>query len=127
MTRTEQLDKLNMLTEALSALLNVYQEDIKGILFMEIVDDGMPDHWTFHNVGTRGDTWLSVVREARARVDIDEGLEKGDATRQWANMMNYYTNSRYAGEEYAWFFPMGMVRAEQFKGLVLHADTDWSR
>lgn len=84
MTQSEQLDKLNMLTEALSALLNVYQEDIKGILFMEIVDDGMPDHWTFHNVGTRGDTWLSVVREARARVDIDEGLEKGDTARSRA-------------------------------------------
>lgn len=44
MTQTEQLDKLNMLTEALSALLNVYREDIKGILFMEIVDDGMPNY-----------------------------------------------------------------------------------
>jgi hypothetical protein len=51
----------------------------------------------------------------------------GDAMLQWANMMNYYTNSRYADEEYAWFFPMGMENAEQFKGLVLHADTEWNR
>lgn len=51
----------------------------------------------------------------------------GDAMPQWANMMNYYTNSRYASEEYAWFFPMGIENAEQFKGLVLHADTDWNK
>lgn len=56
-----------------------------------------------------------------------EELAVGDATRQWANMMNYYTNSRYADEEYAWFFPMGTKRAERLKGLVLHADTDWNR
>ena len=101
MTRTEQLDKLNMLTEALSALLNVYREDIKGILFMEIVDDGMPDHWTFHNVGTRGDTWLSVVREARARVDIDEGLEKGDTARSRARKQHLRAISVVA-DEVAW-------------------------
>lgn len=51
----------------------------------------------------------------------------GDAMVQWLNMMDYYTNSRYADEEYAWFFPMGMKNAEQFKGLVLHADTDWNK
>ena len=54
-------------------------------------------------------------------------LAVGDATRQWANMMSYYTNSRYADEECAWFFPMGIENAEQFKGLVLHADTDWNK
>lgn len=101
MTQTEQLDKLNMLTEALSALLNVYREDIKGILFMEIVDDGMPDYWTFHNVGTRGDTWLSVVREARARVDIDEGLEKGDTARSRARKRHLQAISVVA-DELAW-------------------------
>jgi len=98
MTQTEQLDKLNMLTEALSALLNVYREDINGILFMEIVDDGMPDHWTFHNVGTRGDTWLSVVREARARVDIDDGLEKGDTVRSRARKRHLQAISVVADE-----------------------------
>nr|DAN94552.1 MAG TPA: hypothetical protein [Caudoviricetes sp.] len=98
MTRSEQLDKLNMLAEALSALLNVYREDIKGILFMEIVDDGMPDHWTFHNVGTRGDTWLSVVREARARVDIDEELEEGDTARSRARKRHLQAISVVAGE-----------------------------
>lgn len=51
----------------------------------------------------------------------------GDAMLQWTNMMNYYTNSRYVDEEYAWFFPMGIDRAEQFKGLMLHADTDWNK
>lgn len=51
----------------------------------------------------------------------------GDAMVQWLNMMDYYTNSRYTDEEYAWFFPMGIERAEQFKGLVLHADTDWNK
>lgn len=51
----------------------------------------------------------------------------GDAMRQWTNMMNYYTNSRYADEEYAWFFPMGIENAEEFKGLLLHADTDWNK
>ena len=101
MTQSEQLDKLNMLTEALSALLNVYREDIKGILFMEIIDDGMPDHWTFHNVGTRGDTWLSVVREARARVDIDEGLEKGDTARSRARKRHLQAISVVA-DELAW-------------------------
>ena len=101
MTQSEQLDKLNMLTEALSALLNVYQEDIKGVLFMEIVDDGMPDHWTLHNVGTRGDTWLSVVREARARVDIDEGLEKGDTARSRARKRHLQAISVVA-DELAW-------------------------
>lgn len=54
-------------------------------------------------------------------------LAVGDATRQWTNMMNYYTNNRYADEEYAWFFPVGIENAEQFKGLVLHADTDWNK
>lgn len=98
MTQSEQLDKLNTLTEALSALLNVYREDIKGILFMEIINDGMPDHWTFHNVGTRGDTWLSVVREARARVDIDEGLEKGDTARSRARKRHLQAISVVAGE-----------------------------
>lgn len=98
MAQTEQLDKLNMLTEALSALLIAYQEDIKGILFMEIVDDGMPDHWTFHNVGTRGDTWLSVVREARARVDIDEELEKGDTARSRARKRHLQAISVVADE-----------------------------
>lgn len=98
MTQTEQLDKLNMLTEALSALLNVYREDIKGILFMEIVDDGMPDHWTFHNVGTRGDTWLSVVREAWARVDIDEELENGDTVRSRARKRHLQAISVVADE-----------------------------
>jgi hypothetical protein len=101
MTQTEQLDKLNMLAEALSALLNVYREDIKGILFMEIVDDGMPDCWTFHNVGTRGDTWLSVVREARARVDIDEGLEKGDTACSRARKRHLQAISVVA-DELAW-------------------------
>lgn len=101
MTQTERLDKLNMLAEALSALLNVYREDIKGILFMEIVDDGMPDHWTFHNVGTRGDTWLSVVREARARVDIDEELEKGDTVRSRARKRHLQAISVVA-DELAW-------------------------
>lgn len=98
MTRTEQLDKLNMLTEALSALLNVYREDINGILFMEIVDDGMPDHWTFHNVGTRGDTWLSVVREAWARVDIAEGLENGDTAHGRARKRHLQAISAVADE-----------------------------
>lgn len=98
MTQSEQLDKLNMLAEALSALLNVYREDIKGILFMEIVDDGMPDHWTFHNVGTRGDTWLSVVREAWARVNIDEGLEKGDTARSRARKRHLQAISVVADE-----------------------------
>ena len=98
MTQSEQLDKLNMLAEALSALLNVYREDIKGILFMEIVDDGMPDHWTFHNVGTRGDTWLRVVREAWARVDIDEGLEKGDTARSRARKRHLQAISVVADE-----------------------------
>ena len=101
MTQAEQLDKLNMLTEALSALLDVYQEDIKGILFMEIVDDGMPALWTFHNVGTRGDTWLSVVREARARVDIDEGLGKGDTARSRARKRHLQAISVVA-DELAW-------------------------
>ena len=101
MTQTEQLDKLNMLTEALSALLNVYREDTKGILFMEIVDDGMPDYWTVHSVGTRGDTWLSVVREARARVDIDEGLEKGDTARSRARKRHLQAISVVA-DELAW-------------------------
>lgn len=51
----------------------------------------------------------------------------GDAMQQWTNMMGYYTNSRYTGEEYAWFFPMGIENAEQLKCLVLHADTDWNK
>lgn len=62
-----------------------------------------------------------------ASPEMVRDLAVGDATRQWANMMNYYTNNRYSDEEYAWFFPMGMENAEQFKGLVLHADTDWDK
>lgn len=54
-------------------------------------------------------------------------LAVGDATRQWGNMMNYYTNNRYADEEYAWFFPVGISNAEEFKGLLLHADTEWNK
>jgi hypothetical protein len=54
-------------------------------------------------------------------------LAVGDATRQWAYMMNYYTNNRYVDESYAWFFPVGISNAEEFKGLLLHADTDWNK
>ena len=35
----------------------------------------------------------------------------GDAMVQWLNMMDYYTNSRYTDEEYAWFFPGGLAKA----------------
>lgn len=56
-----------------------------------------------------------------------DGLALGEAMQQWTNMMNYYTNNRYADEEYAWFFPVGISNAEEFKGLLLHADTEWSK
>lgn len=46
----------------------------------------------------------------------------GDAMRQWLNMMDYYTNSRYAGEEYAWFFPLGAKAARERPGLTMYAN-----
>lgn len=46
----------------------------------------------------------------------------GDAMRQWLNMMDYYTNSRYADEEYAWFFPLGAKAARERPGLTMYAN-----
>lgn len=48
-------------------------------------------------------------------------LAVGDATHQWANMMNYYTNSRYADEKYAWFFPYGLYGLGEDSGMFMYA------
>ena len=43
MALRETLDRLNALSEGLDAVLNAYREEIKGIFYVEIVADSLPD------------------------------------------------------------------------------------
>lgn len=58
------IDRVNMLAEALDAVLNVYREDVKGIYAAELVADSLPDHWWRDGIEMRGPLWLKTTRMA---------------------------------------------------------------
>lgn len=106
-------------------IVNVWRRDSQSYrqVTCEAYYDAPSDGGTGWVLGLVGHC-SEVTCEASPRMVRD--LAVGDATRQWANMMNYYTNNRYSDEKYAWFFPVGISNAEEFRGLVLHADIDWN-
>lgn len=64
MGHDKPIDRVNMLAEALDAVLNVYRDDIKDIYAAELVADSLPDHWWNDGIERRGPLWLRTARMA---------------------------------------------------------------
>ena len=64
MKHKEAVERVNELAEGLDAVLTAYREDIKGIFYLEIVADSLPDRWFAENIESRGPLWLALTREA---------------------------------------------------------------
>lgn len=81
MALRETLDRLNALSEGLDAVLNAYREEIKGIFYVEIVADSLPDRWFAENIELRGRLWLEITRKAFLSAEYradDIEVEKSD-------------------------------------------------
>nr|DAX35022.1 MAG TPA: hypothetical protein [Caudoviricetes sp.] len=64
MTQNDIIERVNILAEALDAVLNAYQEDIKDLFMASIAQDALPDRWFQENIKSRGPLWFQIARMA---------------------------------------------------------------
>lgn len=76
MGQSETIERVETLAEALLSLLNVYHDETRGMLFLEIARDSLPEHWGAHQITERGALWRELAYRvyAQARRTSEEML-----------------------------------------------------
>lgn len=64
MTQNDIIERVNVLAEALDAVLNAYQDDIKELFIPNVAQDSLPGRWYAESIKIRGPLWFKITRMA---------------------------------------------------------------
>lgn len=62
MTQNDIIERVNILAEALDAVLNAYQDDIKELFIPNVAQDSLPGRWCAESIKIRGPLWFKITR-----------------------------------------------------------------